>query len=445
MSKAAKSHVSPQPSRRDFLKTSTIAAAGGVAGSLSIARSAHAAGDDTLKVGLVGCGGRGSGAAVNALGADENSKLTAMADVFDEQLQRSRTMLQKNRNVGDRVTVDDDHCFTGFDGYQKLIDSGVDVVILATPPHFRPIQLKACIDADKHVFCEKPVAVDAPGVRSVMATAKEAAKKGLNLVSGLCWRYYPPTQEIMKRVLDGHIGEIMSIQETYNTGPTGRRAERKPEWTEMEFQLRNWYYFAWLSGDHNVEQHVHSLDKGSWAMGDQPPEKAWGLGGRQVRTGSRYGDIYDHHAVVYEYANGARMHSYCRQQGGCTPDVTDHFYGTQGHCEVLNKYKITGDNAWQAEDKPSAGVMYSLEHKALFEALRAGKVINNGQYMAVSTMLAILGRMVNYTGQVITWEEAINSTTDLSPSAYTFDGVPVTKPDDDGCYPIAMPGVTKFV
>jgi predicted dehydrogenase len=437
------SPTSAQPSRRDFLKTSAAAVAGAaLAGGLTIQRSAHAAGSDTLKVGLVGCGGRGTGAAGDALKADKNCILTAMADAFDERLQGSLRSLKTG--MGDRIAVDAEHCFTGLDGYRKLIDSGVDVVILATPPHFRPLQLKACIDAGKHVFCEKPVAVDAPGVRSVMATTEEAKKKNLNLVSGLCWRYYPATQEVMKRVRDGAIGEILAIQETYNTGTLWHRG-RKPDDTEMAYQVRNWYYFTWLSGDHNVEQHVHSLDKGSWAMGDKPPVRAWGLGGRQVRTDPKYGDIYDHHAVVYEYPGGTRMYSYCRQQAGCSGDVTDYFFGTKGVCNVLNDYRITGENPWRADRSLRQANMYVSEHEALFHAIRSGNTINNGHYMALSTMLAILGRMVDYTGQTITWEEAINSQQDLSPARYAWDADPPTLPDKDGRYKIAMPGVTKLI
>ena len=435
-------HTSPRASRRHFLKSSTLAAAGTMAGSLTIARSAHAAGNDTLKVGLVGCGGRGTGAARDALYADDNAKLTAMADVFEDRLQGSLSGLKKDGTVGDRVAVDDDHCFLGFDACQKLIQSGVDVVILATPPHFRPTQLKACIDAGKHVFCEKPVAVDAPGVRSVLVTSEEATKKGLNIVSGLCWRYYPPTQEIMKRVLDGAIGEILAIQETYNTGATGRQYDRQPQWTEMEHQMRNWYFFTWLSGDHNVEQHVHSLDKASWAMNDQPPVSAWGLGGRQVRTDPKHGDIFDHHAVVYEYESGTRVYSFCRQQSGCWRDVTDNFMGTKGHCNVLNGYRITGENEWRVRQR--SGNMYRLEHEALFSAIRSGNAVNNGRYMAISTMLAVLGRMVNYTGQQITWEDALGSSQDLSPTGYTWDADPPTLPDEQGRYKIALPGITKI-
>jgi predicted dehydrogenase len=428
-------------SRRDFLKTSTLAAAGAVCG-LSLSRSVHAAGSDVLKVGLIGCGGRGTGAAANALNADPRAKITALADVFPEKVENSLKGLKQGYN--ERVDVPPERCFTGFDAYQKLLQSGVDVVILAEPPHFRPRHLKAAIEAGKHVFCEKPVAVDAPGVRSVLDTCKLAEQKGLSVVSGLCWRYHNGVRETMKRVLDGAIGDLLAIQETYLTGFLWERP-RKPEWTEMEFQMRNWYYFTWLSGDFNVEQHVHSLDKALWAMRDQPPARAWGLGGRQVRTDKKFGDIYDHHAVVYEYANGVRVSAFCRQQGGCYSDVSDIFIGTKGRCNVL-KHQIedlAGNTVWKFQGE--GGNMYDLEHQALFAAIRAGKPINNGQYMAYSTMLAILGRMVDYTGKVLTWDEAIQSKQVLAPSDYRFDATPPVVPGPDGSYPIAMPGQTKFV
>jgi len=432
---------SSNTNRRDFLKTtsSTLAAAGALAGGLSIGRSAHAAGDDLLRVGLIGCGGRGTGAAINALGADKNCKLVAMADAFPDRLQSSLAGLKKR--APDQVAVDADHCFVGFDAGEKLIHSGVDVVLLAEPPHFRPMHLKAAIESGKHVFCEKPVAVDAPGVRSVLATAEEAKKKNLNIVSGLCWRYDKGVQETMKRVLDGAIGDIKSIQETYLTGTVWHRA-RQPGWTEMFYQMRNWYYFSWLSGDFNNEQAVHSLDKASWAMHDEPPVVAWGLGGRLVRTDPEYGDIYDHHAVVYEYANGVHVHAYCRQMAGCFSDVTDLFAGTKGSANIL-KNSIKGENKWRYRGpKPS---MYDLEHQALFGAIRSGQTINNGVYMARSTMLAILGRMVNYTGQKLTWDRALNSQQTLAPTTYAFDATPPIVPDKDGKYPIALPGITKFV
>jgi predicted dehydrogenase len=401
MSRSENRPQTSRPSRRDFLKNSTLAA-GMLAGGLSVGRGAHAAGSDVLKVGLIGCGGRGTGAANNALTADKNTKLTAMGDAFEDRLKNSRKALQQE--LGDRIDVPDDRCFTGFDAYQKVLASGVDVVILAEPPHFRPRHLKAAIEAGKHVFCEKPVAVDAPGVRCVLAACEEAKKKSLSVVSGLCWRYDTAVKETMQKVLDGTIGELVTIESLYNTGMIGGR-DRKNGETEMEYQMRNWYCFTWLSGDHNVEQHVHSLDKALWAMHDEPPVRAWGLGGRQVRTDPKFGDIYDHHAVVYEYPNGLRVYSYCRQQNGCWGSVTDTFFGTKGRCRVLGGFLVEshdGKVTWRYKGPPAGNRMYVAEHEALFKAIRAGQPINNGLYMARSTMLAILGRMVDYTGKALT-------------------------------------------
>jgi predicted dehydrogenase len=302
--------------------------------------------------------------------------------------------------------------------------------------------LKACVDAGKHVFCEKPVAVDSPGVRAVLAACEEAKGKGLSIVSGLCWRYHHAVRETIQRVLDGAIGELITIQETYNCGPPWfRNKAREPQWTEMEYQLRNWYPFTWLSGDHNVEQHVHSLDKAAWVMHDEPPVRAWGMGGRQVHSEDAIGNIYDHHAVVYEYANGVRLFSFCRRQAGCFNDTSDHFFGTEGHCDVL-KNRIEGQDPWRYRG-PKCD-MYEAEHQELFTSIRKGKPINDGLFMARSTMLAVLGRMVTYTGQAVTWEDAFNSEEDLSPASYRFDADPPVLPDAQGKYPIAVPGVTKL-
>ena len=401
-----------RPSRREFIKTTSAMAAGTMIGGLAVAGGVHAAGSDTLRIGLVGCGGRGTGAAANALAADPNCKLVAMADAFADRLHGSLAALKKQ--AGDKVAVDADHCFVGLDAYQKLISSGVDVVLSTTPPHFRPQHLRACIEAGKHVFAEKPVAVDAPGVRSVLASAEAAKKKNLNLVVGLCWRHHPGVRETMKRVLDGAIGQIKALQETYLTGLLWQWA-RKPNMTEMEFQLRNWMYFSWLSGDFNTEQHVHSLDKASWAMHDEPPLRAWGVGGRQVRTDPQFGDVFDHHAVAYEYADGVTLHAYCRQMAGCYSDVSDHYIGTKGRASILD-FRIEGENPWHYRG-PEAN-MYDIEHQELFAAIRAGKPINNGLYGARSTMLAILGRMVNYTGKTLTWDDAINSQQRLAPGLF---------------------------
>ncbi len=420
-------------SRRGFLKT---AAAGALAAGLPLARSAHAAGSDVLRVGLVGCGGRGTGAAVNALSADPNTRLVALADAFEERMPGTAARLQQAK--GSQVTVDADHQFSGLDGYRKLIEC-VDVVLLATPAHFHPIHLTAAVEAGKHVFVEKPHAVDPHQVRMVKAACDLAKEKDRCVVSGLCWRYHTGMQETMKRVLDGAIGTVVSVQETYMTGFSWTRP-RMPDDTEMKYQMRNWYNFHWLSGDLPGLTLIHSIDKGSWALGDVPPVRAWATGGRQVRTGAQYGDVYDHHAIVYEYADGARMHAYVRQQTGCYDSVEDRLQGTKGRCNLM-RHQITGETEWRYEG-PGCN-MHQAEHDAMFRAIRSGETINNGHYMVVSDMLQIMGRMASYTGKVVTWDEAMASPLNLAPSAYTWDATPPTQPDAEGNYPIAMPGITQ--
>ncbi len=423
------------PSRRDFLKSTTAAA--GVLAS-GIHRVAHAAGSDVLKVGLVGCGGRGTGAAVNALNADPNATLVAVADLLPE---RSAAALRNIRQLKpNQVDVDDEHCFTGLDGYRHVIESGVDVVLLSLPTFFHPVYLKACVDAGKHVFCEKVHAVDAPGVRMVLAAGEEARKKNLSIVSGLAWRYDTRVLETMKRVHDGAIGEIVSIEETCNTGSLRSRA-RLPGWTEMEYQLQDWYNFFWLSCDLPGLNLVHNLDKAAWAMHDEPPLAAWGMGGRQTRIGPQYGDAWDHHAIVYQYPNGTKMHAYCRQQDGCITSIQDHFFGTKGHCDLMAG-KIEGETNWRYEG-PNCN-RFDLEHVALFSAIRSGNPINNSLYMARSSLLAIMATWACYTGRVITWEEAMKSNHVVAPERLALDADPPTKPDAEGNYPMPVPGITKF-
>jgi predicted dehydrogenase len=423
----------PKSSRREFLHTSAASVAG-AALAAQFASGVHLAGGDVLRVGLIGCGGRGTGAAGQALNADPKVKLVAMADVFADRLQDSLETLKKDEAIASRIDVKDDHRFTGFDAYKQLLATNLDVVLLTTPPHFRPLHLKAAIDANKHVFCEKPVAVDAPGVRAVLAACDEARKKNLSLVSGLCYRYENAKRETMKRVHEGAIGDIIALHCAYNTHGLWMK-ERQPDWSDMEWQLRNWLYFTWLSGDHIVEQHVHSLDKMAWAMHDEPPVRAYGLGGRQSRTGLEYGQIFDHHACVFEYKNGVKLFSYCRQQDGCPVDVNDYIMGTKGTCDVQH-HAIKGEHAWRHEASEKDD-MYQNEHNELFASIRAGKPINNGDYMTKSTMMAILGRMATYTGQIITWEKAMHSKEDLTPAKYEFGPLPVP--------PVAQPGKTKFV
>ena len=423
--------ASSQPSRRKFLRTSSALVVGSAAAAnLALSRSAHAAGSDVLKIGLVGCGGRGTGAVGNALAADPHTKLVAVADAFADRAENSLKQLRKT--AADRVDVEPDRVFVGFDAYRKLLACDVDVVILATPPHFRPAHLKAAVAAGKHIFCEKPVAVDAPGIRSVLESTEQARQQNLTLVSGLCYRYDPPKMELMKRVHDGAIGDIRVMQVSYNTGTLWHRGHEQ-SWSEMEYQMRNWYYFTWLSGDFNVEQHVHSLDKAAWVMHDEPPVRASGLGGRQVRVDPRWGNIFDHFAVVYEYADGTKLFSHCRQMAGCSHDVSDHLIGSKGRAEMM-KAVIEGEQSWRYRGpKPN---MYEEEHRALFGAIRSASPINDGVYMARSSMMAIMGRMVSYTGKTLTWEQCLNSTENLTPEKYEWGPLSVA--------PVAMPGLTQF-
>jgi myo-inositol 2-dehydrogenase / D-chiro-inositol 1-dehydrogenase len=416
----------PIPSRRTFLQTSAATLAAGAA------LNAHAAGTDTLRVGLVGCGGRGTGAAAQALQADSNTKLVALGDAFADRIERCAGRLAE---FGARVDVPRERQFSGFDAFKGVIASS-DVVLLCTPPGFRPLHLKAAVEAGKHVFCEKPMAVDGPGVRSVLQTAALAKEKKLNLVSGFCYRYDPPKRETVKRIHDRAIGNVLAIHVSYNTGSLWN-VERTPAMTDMEWQMRNWYYFTWLSGDHIVEQHIHNLDKAAWVLMDTYPVAATGLGGRQVRTDPKFGHIYDHHAVVFEYESGVKVFSFCRQMPRCHQDVNDHVIGTNGSAQLM-KHTIDGPTPWQLPRGRRAENMYQVEHNELFAAIRAGKVLNDGEFMAKSTLMGILGRMATYTGQRVTWDQALNSREDLVPANPDWNTSPPPAV-------VAMPGVTKVV
>jgi len=434
------SSVPSDPSRRSFLATSAATAATLAAAASSVSAGAWAGGSDLLKVGLVGVGGRGTGAAEQALNADPGTELVAMADVFEDAVVRGRRQLSRMFNKEGqkaRVTAKDEDCVAGFDGYQRVIEKS-DVVLLASTPHFRPMHLRASVDAGKHVFCEKPVAVDAPGVRSVLESSEIARQKNLNLVSGLCWRYHPGKRATFEQIRNGAVGDIVTMQCSYMTGGVWD-PRRRPEETksEMEYQLRNWYYYSWLSGDFNVEQHIHSLDKMMWAMNDEAPVTISGSGGRQVRTDVRYGNIYDHFDIVYTWASGVKAFARCRHWPNCENEVEDYIFGTKGRVDVMS-HTITdlkGNVTWKY-DGPD-GDMYQIEHNELFAAIRAGKVINNGDYMSKSTMLAIAGRMAAYTGQRLTWDAVMNSKEDLSPKKYEWAENPVP--------PVAIPGKTPFV
>jgi myo-inositol 2-dehydrogenase / D-chiro-inositol 1-dehydrogenase len=433
---------SKSTSRRKFLKKSTAVVAGSaiattLPGSLACslpASMAHTGADTTLKVGLIGCGGRGTGAATNALRADPNVKLWAMGDSFVDQLNSSLGSLNSQADLVDKIDVAEERRFVGFDAYKQVIDE-CDVILLATSPHFRPLHVEYAVEKGKHLFVEKPVATDMVGLRRIKAACAVAADKGLNLVSGLCYRYHFRKQETMKRVHQGDIGDILSLQCTYNTGGLWHKG-RKADWSEMEYQMRNWLYFPWLSGDHIAEQHIHSLDKVLWAMKDVMPIKATASGGRQVRTDPKYGQVYDHFNTVFEWESGVRAFSSCRQMSGAASDVSDYAVGTLGTA-ALQHHRISGVNKWRYRGK-GPDDMYQNEHNALFASIRAGEQINNSDYMIKSTMLALMGRMSAYSGQTVTTEQAWQSTLDLSPPVYDWvDDLPEAS--------IALPGVTPLV
>jgi predicted dehydrogenase len=426
------------PSRREFLKSSSVIAAGAAfTGALSVTRSAHAAGDDEIKIALIGCGGRGTGAAEQALSTQGKVKLVAMADAFRDRLDGAYGHLSSARK--DRVDVPEERKFVGFDAFQKAIDCGPDLVILATPPGFRPQHFEAAVKAGKHVFMEKPVATDPAGVRKVLAAAEESKKKGLAVGVGLQRRHQKEYIETIKRLQDGAIGDILAARVYWN-GQTPWVHPRKEGQTEMEYQMRNWYYFVWTCGDHIVEQHIHNMDVINWVKGKHPV-KANGMGGCQVRKGKDYGETFDHHCVEFEYDDGTRMFSQCRHIPGCWNSVSEHLHGTKGTSNCANT--ITGENKFRYRgENPNP---YQVEHDVLFASIRSGNPINEAENSANSTMTAILGRMCTYSGQALTWDQALNSTITYTPENFAWDAKLPSMPDENGLYKVPMPGITKVV
>jgi myo-inositol 2-dehydrogenase/D-chiro-inositol 1-dehydrogenase len=431
-----------QITRRGFLKTTSTAVVGSsLLGGLTIERSAFAAPDDCLKIALIGCGGRGSGAADHALNAAGNAKLIAMADAFGPHLKSSLENLKKAHP--NAVDVPEDHQFVGFDAYQKAI-ALADVVILATPPGFRPIHFEAAVAAGKHIFMEKPVAVDAPGVRRVLAAAAIAKQKNLKVGVGLQRRHQPAYLETMQRLHDGAIGDIVSMR-CYWNGQRPWVHPRKPGVSEMEYQMDNWYYFNWLCGDHINEQHIHNLDVINW-MKQGFPVKALGMGGCQAARVSDSGEIFDHHAVEFEYADGSRLYSQCRHIQGCWNSVSEHAQGTLGTVDTADggKFVINGKNPWQYKGKSDMSP-WQQEHYPLFDAIRNNKSYNEAEYGAYSTMTAIMGRMATYSGVLIEWDRALNSQVVLAPDTIAWDATPKSLPGSDGLYPMPKPGDSEWL
>jgi len=433
-----RSRRSSLTTRRDFLKTS----AGGAAalGGLALARGAHAAGNETVRIGMIGAGGRCSGAAAQSMKAGPYVKLVAMYEIFEDRLQASRASLKKQ--YPDQVLVDDDHCFVDFDGYQKVIDS-VDVVLIACASKFHPMYAEAAVKAGKHVFVEKPHGIDPVGVRRMKAVCDLAKEKGVSILSGLQSRFHAGWQETVKRIHDGAIGDVVAAQSMFLRGPY-RLVKRDPKLTETQYQFSNWYHFCWLSGDDVPQSLVHNVDRVSWILKEEMPTWAFGLAGRSASFGEVYGDMFDHHTVVYEYESGVRLYALCRTQTGCYGNSSDIIMGTKGTC-YLRKCQIEGETNWKYDGKPNNP--YEAEQKALIDAVRSGRPINSGYHMVNSTMIGVLGQIACYTGKATKWDEAYGSDLQFGPppEASNFDTEPPTLPDETGNYPLPMPGITKLL
>lgn len=436
--------------RRRFV-TSSVASVAALGLVPAVWGSARA--DDRIKVGLVGCGGRGSGAIRQALDADAGAVVWALADMFEDRIASCLNGLTSSVEQGDgtvapstyapRVDCPRERQFVGFGCAERLIASGVDVVLLCTPPHFRPMQLDAAVRAEKHVFCEKPMAVDATGVRSVVESAKRAQAQGTSLMSGFCWRYSMPERAVYGMIGSGDLGRVRAVHATYHTSPIWTR-QRQPGWTDMEFQLRNWPHFLWLGGDHIVEQACHSVDKIAWAMGDRPPARITTLGGRAMRDGPEFGNAYDHFAVIYEYDDGARAFLTTRQQHHHSNENKDWVACERATCfingwapqETRVDFADASRSPW-GYSGPTPD-MYQTEHDELFAAIRSGTPVNDGDFMALSTLMAIAGREACYSGRTLTWKDMLESTQHLVPQSYDMTAAPPA-PE------IPMPGAYRFV
>lgn len=427
----------PTTTRRGFLQTSALAAA--TLGTLDLSRSAHAAGGDTLRIGMIGCGGRNSGAILQALNADPGARLVAMCDLFLDRIHAKRALIQKDKP--DQVSVPDDHCFTGFDGYQRVIENS-DVVLIANAAKFHPLHLLAGVRAGKHVFVEKPHAIDPAGIRTVVEACDLARQKGLSVLSGLHSRHHPGYAETVQRIHDGAIGEVVALEENFLRAPYGV-VNRVPGLTEVQYQCSNQYHFTWLSGDDVVQSLVHNLDRSSWVLRGQTPIKAHGLGGRSTSIGEPYGNVFDHHSVIYEFANGVRVYAFCRTINGCYDEDSSIVLGSKGRASI-KACRIWGETNWRWQGQADP---YQLEQNAFFAAIRSGKPMNCGDYMARSTLIAIMGQLACYTGGEVTWDQISKSTFQYAPAPNqcSWEMKPPTKPGPDGVYPVYTPGLTRLL
>jgi myo-inositol 2-dehydrogenase / D-chiro-inositol 1-dehydrogenase len=427
---------SSQVSRRTFVHTTAAATA-----AMMWPGGVHVAGSDVIRVGVVGCGGRGTGAAVDVMQSSEGVEVVALGDLMPDRLAECRANIQKavasNASLKAKYKVTDERCCTGFDAFEKVLASDINYVILAAAPGFRPKHLAAAVAAGKHIFTEKPVAVDSAGIRSVLETYDSAMQKGLGIGAGTQRRHQGEYLPAIKRIHDGAIGDVVSGQVFWNQAGLWNRA-RESSWSDAEWQIRNWLYFTWLSGDHIVEQHVHNIDVANWVL-KAHPIKATGVGGRQWRTDPKYGHIYDHFGIDFEYPNGARVMSMCRQIDGTTGRIAEDFIGTKGRALLADRApsRILGPNAWTLE-KPATPFVspYVQEHTDLIAGIRSGKPYNELKQVAESTLTAILGREAAYTGQELTWDQVLKADQDLMPPNLTMG--PLAVP------PVPMPGITKL-
>jgi predicted dehydrogenase len=425
--------------RRDFLKVSTGVASAAALGTLGLGSRVYAAGSDVIRVGMIGCGGRNAGAANQALTADKGARLVAMCDIFMDRVKEKRAALKTEK--GDQVVADDDHCFAGFDGYKHVIEAS-DVVVIANAAKFHPHHALTAIQAGKHVFVEKPHGIDPMGMKTMQKAADLAKQKGLCLVSGLHSRYHTGYAETVQRIHDGAIGEVVSIEENFLRAPYVI-IDRKPGLSELQWQCSTQYHFRWLSGDDVVQSLVHNLDRASWVMHNQVPVKCHGLGGRSSMTEPIYGDVFDHHSVIYEFANGVRIYAFCRTTTGCYDEYSSVIFGSKGKADIMG-CRITGETNWRWTGQCDP---YQREHDVLFAAIRSGKPVNNGDYMIPSTMTGIMGQISCYTGKEVTLEQIKKSDYYYPPKAEDcHDGMePPSKAEANGSYPVPLPGRTQMV
>ncbi len=425
--------------RREFLKSSTAAASVAAMTTLDLSRSAHAAGSDIIKVGMIGCGGRNSGAAVQALTADPGARLVAMCDIFKDRVEGRRQDIKNAK--GDQVTVTDDHCFTGFDGYKRVIESS-DVVLIANAAKFHPFHAFSAIQAGKHVFVEKPHGIDPAGVKLMQKACDLAKEKKLCIVSGLQSRFHSGYIETVKRIQDGAIGDVLYIEENFLRAPYGV-TERKSGLTELQWQCSTQYHFRWLSGDDVPQSLVHNMDRASWVLGNAAPIKCHGLAGRSSMVEPLYGDVFDHHSVVYEFPNNVRVYALCRTTTGCYDEDSSLIFGSKGRAS-LKACRIWGPTNWRAEGQCDP---YQIEHNKLFTGIRSGEPINCGDYMARSTMITVMGQISCYTGKEVSWEQINQSDFCYPPRPEDCrdDMEPPTKPGPNGSYPVPVPGRTTLI